>query len=92
MKGKILCILFIFYLLSGLNLKVNAEYTDNETSFLKSLNGKWNPTADYDKKWNSWALDITLKYINGKVKISYPALLDKMELKEDFVPVEVKVI
>ncbi len=41
--------------------------TPEETTFLKSLNGKWNS--------GDWG-DILFKYLNGKVKVSYPAFFE----------------
>lgn len=51
------------------------KYTEEEIAFFKSLNGKWNPSPDYSSKWGTWMYDITLRYINGSVKVSYPATI-----------------
>ena len=47
--------------------------SSEETAFLKSLNGKWNRDADYSAKWGTWCYDMTLRYVNGSIKVSYPA-------------------
>lgn len=47
--------------------------SSEETAFLKSLNGKWNRDADYSAKWGTWCYDMTLRYVNGTIKVSYPA-------------------
>ncbi len=44
-----------------------------ETAFLKSLNGKWNQDSEAPEKWGVALYDITLRYVNGIVKVSYPA-------------------
>lgn len=50
-----------------------SDLTPEEITFLKSLNGKWNPNADDSSKWGTWCYHITLRYVNGMIKVSYPA-------------------
>lgn len=50
-----------------------SNLTPEEVAFLKSLNGKWSPDADDSSKWGTWCYQITLRYVNGNVKVSYPA-------------------
>jgi len=51
------------------------DLTPDEIAFLKSLSGKWNPSADYSGEWGTWCYDISIKYMNGSLKISYPSYI-----------------
>lgn len=81
-------ILLIVAIIAGIT-KISAQtsYTPEEIAFFKSLNGKWNPTANHSGKWGSSALDITLKYIGGKVKAYCFTNLNKLNSADGFFPV-----
>lgn len=51
------------------------KYSEEEIAFFKALNGKWTLTAESSHKWGTWQYDITVRYINGSVKVSYPATI-----------------
>lgn len=66
--------LFIVIVASIASLSASAQstLTPEETAFLKSLNGKWNPFEESgDHKWGSWLYDISFLYVNGKLKLKY---------------------
>lgn len=79
----LLCLLFAV-IIAPSAVSAQSDHTPEETAFLKSLNGKWNNLSDYSKKWGSGVLDITLKYVNGKVKISYSGRIDRLSSSDGF--------
>lgn len=80
MKNLYSYILFFMFLVICLPTKaVNPQLTEDEKVFLKSLSGKWNPVADYSGNWGDWVMDITIKYVNGILKISYPSMISDNE-------------
>lgn len=65
-------ILLIVAIIAGISqISAQSPYTPEEIAFFKSLNGKWNRASDYSAKWGTWCYDITLRYVNGKFKVSY---------------------
>lgn len=65
--------LFIVIVASIASLSASAQssLTPEETAFLKSLNGKWNPSEESSGRWGHWMYDISFLYVNGKLKLKY---------------------
>ncbi len=64
--------LLLVLVLVSVPFKSEAEVlTKDEVAFLKSLSGKWRVCYDCDSPFGSMPIDISIKYFNGSIKISY---------------------
>lgn len=73
MKNIIVKILLIVAAISFPYKAIAQDLTEEETTFLKSLSGKWRACTDCEDTFGSYPLDFTIKYFNGYLKISYSA-------------------
>lgn len=74
MKNIIVKILLIVAAISLPYKAMAQDLTEEETTFLKSLSGKWRACTDCEDTFGSYPLDFTIKYFNGYLKIQYSAV------------------
>lgn len=67
----LLCLL-LAVIITPTAVTAQSDLTPEESTFLKSLNGKWSPKANDSSEWGSWIRHFTIKCVGEKIKISYP--------------------
>ncbi len=85
---------YMLFILTVIPFTVSAQtpLSLEHKTFFKSLSGRWNPNATHIREWQSWYLDITLKFINGKVRVGYPASIHKLDESTGFFCVDVQTV